>query len=327
MSSDQEININPKKLFIYIPTYNRPKSLEKQIASLSLQVISHKDDVRVLVNDNASPTNSFFELEKQYSAPNIVFHKNSGNIGGNANIALGFAFAKKDEFLWILSDDDILLDNAIENILTNLQDNVDFININRNLQENQLTKHNWADGYSGILVTGGVGLISQILYNMRNVSPYIENAFFFHNSSFPHLAVILALIKDKQIADFLMLPSRYIFNPLPVDVEHLGDYSFSLVGMPLLVSLLNKKAARKFCFGWLSEYGERFHALKSKHHSQYIQTRAVIIDYGVIGARIILIVTWLIYNFNFIANSIKTKCKTIIKACFRIFNIKITVKK
>ncbi|MBA4383767.1 MAG: hypothetical protein C0410_03455, partial [Anaerolinea sp.] len=134
MIFNDKVTCCQKKLFIYIPTYNRPKSLEKQIASLSSQVTRHKDCVRILVNDNASPTNLFFELEEKYSSENIVFHKNSGNIGGNANIALAFTYAKNDEFLWILSDDDLLTDNAVDYILSNLEDTVEFININPNLQ-------------------------------------------------------------------------------------------------------------------------------------------------------------------------------------------------
>ena len=81
-----------KKLFIYIPTYNRPEAIQMQLRALAPQVAKYPSEVRVMVNDNASTKYSYDEMVKDYiQYENIHFHRNGGNIGGNANIALGFA--------------------------------------------------------------------------------------------------------------------------------------------------------------------------------------------------------------------------------------------
>ena len=66
-----------------------------------------------------------------------------------------------------------------------------------------------------------------------------------------------------------------MFSLIQPETEHLGDYSYSLIGMPLLVSLFNKRAARKFCIGWVKEYGCRFHSLNrgTKPYYHFYQTK------------------------------------------------------
>jgi GT2 family glycosyltransferase len=53
-----------KKLFIYIPTFNRPEALNRQLDVLLPQVIVYKDKVRILVRDNNSETKYFIALKK-----------------------------------------------------------------------------------------------------------------------------------------------------------------------------------------------------------------------------------------------------------------------
>src|SRR5450830_708666 len=115
------------KLFIYIPTYNRPESLEKQLSALLPQVRNFPDEVRVLVSDNASEKYAEEDVLQHHARlSNVELRRNGGNIGANANIALGFAFARPDEFLWILSDNDIVTPNAVEYVLSMLENSVDF---------------------------------------------------------------------------------------------------------------------------------------------------------------------------------------------------------
>ena len=97
------------KIFIYIPTYERQKSLQSQLSILKPQIVKYKDSVRVLVRDNNSEGDYFLEISQEFQGlENISFEKNFGNIDGNANIALGFSSAKEDEFIWLLSDNDII---------------------------------------------------------------------------------------------------------------------------------------------------------------------------------------------------------------------------
>jgi len=47
------------KIFIYIPTYERQKSLQSQLSILKPQIVKYKDSVRVLVRDNNSEGDDF----------------------------------------------------------------------------------------------------------------------------------------------------------------------------------------------------------------------------------------------------------------------------
>jgi GT2 family glycosyltransferase len=133
------------KLFIYIPTYNRPNAIRAQLSALAPQVANHKDRVRVLVSDNASPHGIYDDLQKEFGTDYIRFRKNAGNIGGNANIMLGFVFAKSDEFLWILSDNDIVTPTAIEYLISQLRTDIDFICAAEDIEEEEEIIYDWKE--------------------------------------------------------------------------------------------------------------------------------------------------------------------------------------
>jgi glycosyltransferase involved in cell wall biosynthesis len=279
------------KLFIYVPTYNRPKALRSQLASLAEQAAKYKERVRILVSDNASPNDAYAGLVEEFSADSVCFRKNPANIGGNANIALGFVFAHPDEFLWILSDNDFVAPGAIEFILEHLSEEVDFVSLTPQAQEIETIVQHWADGYSGIVVRGSVGLISLVVYNVKSIAPYIHTAFSFHNSSFPHLAVMLATIRGRSTVNFKSLPYDKVFRPRPDDDGSPGDYSLSAVGMPLLAPLLTRQAAKHFCAYWLLANGTAFRVNRSKHRSVYVQTLATLRKYG--GFRTLVLLFWI----------------------------------
>lgn len=103
------------KLTIAIPTYNRANKLKECIK----RVINYSKDkeVEIFVSDNASSDNTtevVMDLQKNY--PNIMYFRNDKNLGFDGNFLNCFERAK-GEYLWLLSDDDILLPGAIETVL------------------------------------------------------------------------------------------------------------------------------------------------------------------------------------------------------------------
>ena len=176
---------------IYIPTYNRPKSLYRQIKTITSQ-ISNIDNIRIVVNDNNSSNNCNDYIKHEFK--NIEYNKNIYNIGGNANILLGFLIAKMNEFLWILSDDDLLNIDSIKNIYDNIKEEYDFIYVS-NVNEAKEINITDSDEY---IKFAEIGRISCILYNMNVFCKYIETGFVHHNSSFPHLAIQMAAINDNK---------------------------------------------------------------------------------------------------------------------------------
>ncbi len=287
-------------LFIYIPTYNRPNALRKQLTALTVQVDDYKGKIRVLVSDNSSPENVYNKLATYYTNENITFRRNPGNIGANANIALGFTLARADEFLWILSDNDFISDKAIDNILPHLRDDIEFNLLSPNSSQIKDIDYGYEEGWSGYLFESPVGLISNVIHNMKLIAPHIASAFFYHNTSFPHLAVIFTTIKEKGRVKLRILPAGDLFNLKSFDDNQPGNYRLSQEGMPLISPLLNPVAAKKFCIYWLKRHGVDFFTYRRNFPDIHLQTRVILETYGGWTAYGLLFFSWFLNGIRIV---------------------------
>lgn len=98
------------KLQIVLITYNRKPALESTFKQIFAETSPIKNfDITIL--DNAS-TDGTSELVKEYCKkfPNLVYHRNPLNIGGNANICRAYEYGANSgkEYVWVLCDDDYL---------------------------------------------------------------------------------------------------------------------------------------------------------------------------------------------------------------------------
>lgn len=109
-----------KILTIGIPTYKRPKQIQRTVRALLPQLT---DEVTLIVKDNCSPVpveTLFTEEEKKL----FTIKRNKVNIGGDANIA-GVLYDCETKWCWTLGDDDIPADNAVSTILSYIHNNPD----------------------------------------------------------------------------------------------------------------------------------------------------------------------------------------------------------
>ena len=109
-----------KILNIYIPSYNRPEICLDTIRKLIIQIKAYKN-VRINVLDNCSKVKykEYFldknDIAEYINQKKIIIKRNNVNIGMSANILRCFEDScSRDGWLWILSDDDYIKDNAIE---------------------------------------------------------------------------------------------------------------------------------------------------------------------------------------------------------------------
>ena len=297
------------KLFIYIPTYNRPDALTLQLASIMPNVIKYKDNVRVVVNDNNSEYEYYSLLKRKYEhCDNLVFNKNFGNIDGNANIALGFVCCKPDEFLWILSDNDIVNENSIEYILNHLSDDVDFVVMIGPITESFKRKWKWIDGFD-IPISWGMGMISITLFNSNTIRSSIMDAFYYHNSSFPHLAVACSAASKKKEVVFLHIPVEVIHNETlsTSSTENPGDYSLSNVGMPHLLPLFPATAGKRFAVNWAQANGKAFYLNKHKYPALFAGSKYLLLFFGGFMMNLYLLNSFLFAKIDPVTNYIKKK--------------------
>lgn len=129
--------MNKFLLTIAIPTYNRNEILKNNLEVLLPQI---NIDCELLILDNCSDipvSESLAELLVGYEDKvrvRIIRHR--ANVGGNENILRCIEHAD-GSFVWLLGDDDRPDDNAIANILFEIDQNPDALVFNMQLEENK----------------------------------------------------------------------------------------------------------------------------------------------------------------------------------------------
>ncbi|MCX6075094.1 MAG: glycosyltransferase family 2 protein [Campylobacterales bacterium] len=113
-------------LTIAIPTYNRCDLLQLTIESVLSQV-GNRLDIEVIIVDNASEDNTANLIQKYQNR--VKYIRNTTNIGIDANINK-CVFEASGHYVHILSDDDLLIDDALAKILTFINKDLDFIFLN-----------------------------------------------------------------------------------------------------------------------------------------------------------------------------------------------------
>lgn len=118
-----------KTLTIAIPTFNGDKYIGTAIDSVLNQIKNNLyllSKTEIVVSDNASQDNvgSIIKNYEELYPGVLKYFRNETNVGFDRNVDLAVKRASS-EFVWILSDDDFLLDGAIEhvqNVIENFED-------------------------------------------------------------------------------------------------------------------------------------------------------------------------------------------------------------
>ena len=104
-------------LSIAVPTYNRASLLDICLGRLTDQVRPHGKLIELIVSNNAS-TDATREVAAKHrnTHPAIRYYENPTNAGPDYNIARCFELAL-GKYIWVFSDDDLLLPGAIDRLL------------------------------------------------------------------------------------------------------------------------------------------------------------------------------------------------------------------
>jgi len=127
MRTEDAISKQRPLLTLAIPTYNRACFLRQLLDSLSEQLRAEAR-VELLISDNASTdgTMSLVEEEIRRGIP-ITYLRNETNIGPDANFLQCYERAR-GKYIWMVGDDDIVAQGAIERVLSYLsKDEYDLI--------------------------------------------------------------------------------------------------------------------------------------------------------------------------------------------------------
>jgi glycosyltransferase involved in cell wall biosynthesis len=128
-----------------IPTYNRRDSLEAVLKSLVPQVAGY--EIPVYISDNNSEDSTLDmvrDVQKGY--PFIFFGKQEFNRGLDINM-LEVIKMSTTKYAWWLGDDDVVMDNAVDEVLSLLEQNdkYDFVLLNGELRSGSRTLRDTRD--------------------------------------------------------------------------------------------------------------------------------------------------------------------------------------
>ena len=224
-----------KKLTIAIPTYNREEQLKNQLLRLSSQNLSRV--VEILVIDN----NSNYDVTKLILSLNcdkIRLIKNNLNVGMSTNLQTPFLHVNSG-WLWLLSDDDIVLENSIDIIINEIQssnEKVSWIKFNINPKqrfENIFTQNleEFIDYYfslDGPLKRGDLVFYSNNVFNIDILKKYITKSFECSYTYIGYLFPALHALNDSNGTTIFCDSNIVCYSP-PSD----GGYSYNKVGLGL----------------------------------------------------------------------------------------------
>ncbi|WP_201986362.1 glycosyltransferase family A protein [Hymenobacter rubidus] len=112
-----------KLLTIAIPTYNRPDDLDRSLASILPQVKRFEEYIEFLVSDNASTRDNASVIEKYRRDGYVInYIVQETNLGMDGNFTFIYNYAKT-KYVWMLSDDDLLINDGVEIIIGFLSSN------------------------------------------------------------------------------------------------------------------------------------------------------------------------------------------------------------
>lgn len=104
------------KLSICLSTYNRAGWLTRNLANIYSQISGERDDLEVLVVDNASQDKTQEVVRSFFDYPNFRYHRNVKNVGMLGNLAVT-AQRARGEYVWIIGDDDLTRAGCIAKVL------------------------------------------------------------------------------------------------------------------------------------------------------------------------------------------------------------------
>jgi glycosyltransferase involved in cell wall biosynthesis len=105
------------KLTIYVPAYRRPE-VANLFASLAPQLTNQCE---LIVSDNCPDQTALTPLRLLADAPcNVTYLHQPSNTGGVANLERGLTIGQ-GAWLWMISDDDVILPNAVADILNEIE--------------------------------------------------------------------------------------------------------------------------------------------------------------------------------------------------------------
>jgi len=286
-------------LTIAIPTYRRKDKLLNQLHAIYRQ--QRISEAKVLVIDNHSDYNVSQVIRSEFSEEtlsNLEIVVHPFNIGLALNIGMPFYYCKT-KWLWIVSDDDLLLDGSLNIVAEDIEDSHDEIAIKYSILHrdikfpahkdvsfdsiDDIVAYYKANKYKG----GEFIFISNGVFNIERLQPIMGDVFAYSYNALAGINPICFGL-DKKLGKCRFSSNRIVeykspapgtdwsFYTIGNQVANLLDYPFNCSGSSMykLSSMLNYMDFDKFM-----SVCENFHdRYKAKIFYETVFNRIFLVD-------------------------------------------------
>lgn len=244
-------NVNDMLLSICIPTFNRYEYLISQLNTVaSLVRKTSAFDLEIIVVDNCSDDVSYRNLNDFIQELSIKcrVYKNSQNIGLSKNLIKCMEYASGD-FVWILSDDDIVLVESLDFLIDSFLSSPDMLYLKSGVYGEIFVDFDidyvGADAVIAAMSSYSMfGLISANIYSKnlyKNLSVAERNS----DTLFPHVAMVFDGLSNNVNGFKCRLVSNSgaaVVSWTEGNRSYNDAYLDALVGMLRLSNLLGEKS-------------------------------------------------------------------------------------
>lgn len=233
-------------LTIAIPTYNRPEELTRTLEVIIPQVIA-REDVFLNIYDNcgekALPA---FQDPRLVNHPRVNLVRNRHNVG-IGNITKCF-YHCETQWLWVLADDDLPQDDAVETIFSKVDPDLAYISF-------RIPTAKILTGLSQDLRGKGLAdffkqfnsrylemmCLSSSVYNLQQVWEFFAVAYQHMTSAAPH--TLMAMLAIEKGADWLCSPACIADYKYPDEAEH-WNRVIVFMGLPSIIPAFKLASSR-----------------------------------------------------------------------------------
>ncbi len=234
--------MNSKLLTIAIPTYNRKQSLLDVLKGIEPQ--GHYDQYEIVVSNNCSEYDVDEWLSRNLSKEFrglINIYNRPYNIGGSANVSFTYQLCRT-RWMWLLSDDDKVMPNAISTILSDIKKMPEIAHIKYSIQGYYPLPDRLCKSFGEVLdvfvarnVQAGYGqfvFMSNNVINLEKMRTYIGLAPQYAHSAIPQLIPSVFAIKKDHVP--WKVSSQCITNYEPIRTYRTIDAKLDFANIQLI---------------------------------------------------------------------------------------------
>lgn len=274
--------MNNVSLSICIPTYNRFQELDETLYHVTRYSKKYEFIKEILVLDN-NENNKAKERADKYLGKfeKLNYIKNPYNIGGHENFKKCIETAKSD-FVWILTDDDILYENSLELVHKNLRKNIDCLivnwdvydqNINKLIMEDVInSKKNFINDKNFILSEffTKLSFVSSIIFKKEDFNNFVDDDLYVKYTPYGLTCALTAY------SIFLKENCKIHYEKIPV-LKQRGDNNIFLRDVKSFYNVFSK-GMKLFHKNFLDKYYDKNSVKISKRKTFYFYILRNLID-------------------------------------------------